>query len=564
VTDLPETIGRYRIEGLIGRGGMGVVYRARDPNIDRTVALKVIRLPEDSDDEAMADLRERFGREARAAGKLVHPNIATVFDAGEDGGVPFITMEYVEGEGLDVRLKRSGGSMAGEAARVCSQVARALAYAHEQGVVHRDIKPANIIIRPDGSAKIMDFGIARLPGSEITAKGTAMGSPGYMSPEQITGKEVDGRSDLFSLGVVLYQMLTGEKPFTGDNDAAIAYAIVHRWPAPPSKVNPAIDPDFDLVMKKALAKDPGDRYRDAIEMARDLECIKAGEPIQYALESEDCSTRPVAAAAIRPGALRESDTEASSERYDNKRSDDSFLLAVTGLLKPLIERFGARRAGALLAAVAAVLVFGLWWSGRHERKIERLSAVVAANPSDHEAWRDLAGEYAALDRYGQAAGAYSKALELEPEYANEDVLDDLLKAPEAPDSQAVIAIARHFEDYGDRLYEAFESGNHDERWNAARSLREMGREVDWIAVLAADLESDDCETRKYAAQWLGRMGDPAAIPVLEEAMQERRNNKPCMEDSLQRAVREIKGQQEKSGRKAPLKSLKRDLKKIFR
>jgi len=211
-----QRIGRYEIEETLGRGAMGVVYLARDPLIDRQVALKTLRV--DLDAEHADEFRERFVREARAAGKLSHPGIVTVHDVGEDpeSGLMYIAMEYLQGRDLKQLLASGHQFRPSEVARIAADVAVALSYAHSLGVVHRDIKPANIILSDNGSAKITDFGIARLEASNLTVDGQFIGTPNFMSPEQITGKKVDGRSDIFSLGVVLFTLLTGQRPFAGD------------------------------------------------------------------------------------------------------------------------------------------------------------------------------------------------------------------------------------------------------------------------------------------------------------------------------------------------------------
>ena len=237
-----ERIGRYQIEETLGRGAMGVVYRARDPIIDRQVALKTMRV--DLDAEHAEEFRERFVREAQAAGRLNHPGIVTVHDVGEDpeSGLVYIAMEYVEGRDLKQMLASGHRFRPSETARIAADVATALDYAHSLGVVHRDIKPANIILTPDGTAKITDFGIARLETSNLTVDGQFIGTPNFMSPEQITGKPVDGRSDIFSLGVVLFNLLTEKKPFNGGTMHEVTLRIVQE-PCPiPSTLSTSSHP----------------------------------------------------------------------------------------------------------------------------------------------------------------------------------------------------------------------------------------------------------------------------------------------------------------------------------
>ncbi len=260
--------GRYQIQGELGRGAMGVVYRGYDPTIGRTVAIKTILL-EAGDPEML----KRFRREAHAAGILSHPNIVTIYDAGEDNGVFYIAMELVEGETLQKVLAR-GSLPLEQACPIVEQVGAALDHAHGRQIIHRDIKPANIILS-GGVAKVMDFGVAKMASAAITSTGQVLGTPSYMSPELVKGAAVDGRSDIFSLGVVLYEMLTGAKPFVGDTITTVIYKIIGEQPEPPSAVNPALDPGLNAVVLKALAKDPNERYAACAELAADLKSFPA-------------------------------------------------------------------------------------------------------------------------------------------------------------------------------------------------------------------------------------------------------------------------------------------------
>ncbi|WP_414447897.1 serine/threonine-protein kinase [Burkholderia sp. 22PA0099] len=266
---LPLRIGRYQVERVLGRGAMGTVYLATDPHIQRQVALKTIRtelLHDTSGAAAEAELPARFINEARAAGRLVHPHIVGVFDYGEADGVAFMSLEYVRGETLAARLAQhaaSGTVMPLPRVLVWfSQLLDALAYAHEAGVVHRDIKPANLLIAPRGECKITDFGIAQLDTGRLTQAGMMIGTPNYMSPEQYAGAEVDARSDLFSAGVVLYEMLTGRCPFSGSSAAAMHQVLTAMPPAPSSCV-PGLPAVLDAMVLKALAKAPAERHASA-------------------------------------------------------------------------------------------------------------------------------------------------------------------------------------------------------------------------------------------------------------------------------------------------------------
>jgi serine/threonine protein kinase len=263
-----KKIGRYKILGELGRGAMGVVYKAEDPNLERTVALKTILL--DKDAEGRAEYQKRFFVEAKAAGKLNHPHIVTTFDFGEVDGMAYLAMELLEGTDLRKRVQQ-GPIPALEAVEIGCQVAEGLAYAHQRGIVHRDVKPANIMLPDRGAAKIMDFGLARMRVADHkTSTGIVLGTPRYMSPEQISGLPVDQRSDIFSLGIVIWEMLTGRRLFAGTQMEQVSHSITYDEHVPPTRVNPELPSMLDFVVARALKKDPAVRYQDADEMAADL------------------------------------------------------------------------------------------------------------------------------------------------------------------------------------------------------------------------------------------------------------------------------------------------------
>lgn len=265
-------LGRYVILGELGRGAMGVVYKARDTVLERTVAVKTVNMALERDG---ADQYEaRFYQEARAAGGLNHPNIVTIHDVGKAGEVAYMAMELIEGQELRALMREGHPMPVTTALSVAAQVAEGLGYAHAHGVVHRDIKPANIMVAQGAPVKITDFGIARMRTSgDLTQTGMMLGSPKYMSPEQVIGKRADHRSDIFSLGVILYEMLTGASPFNGENVTALMYQIVNFAPPAPSAANGAVPQLLDLIVAKMLAKTLESRYQDAAEVARDLrEC----------------------------------------------------------------------------------------------------------------------------------------------------------------------------------------------------------------------------------------------------------------------------------------------------
>lgn len=276
--DTPEKVGRYEIIRAIGKGAMGVVYEGRDPMIGRRVAIKMCRADVLESSGLRSEILKRFERELRAAGALQHPNIITIYDVGEVNDAPYIAMEYVEGNDLRHVIERRSEYTLPEMIELCAKVCEALHEAHRHGVIHRDVKPANILLPASGGVKVADFGIARVPNSELTIDGAIVGTPHYMSPEQFTGATLDGRSDLFSVGIILYELLTGEKPFAGEALSTVMHHVLKRDPVPPSELNASLPPSLDQVLRKALAKRPNDRYADGNTMAAALREAISAEP----------------------------------------------------------------------------------------------------------------------------------------------------------------------------------------------------------------------------------------------------------------------------------------------
>lgn len=273
-----EQIGRYHIIGELGRGAMGIVYRAQDPAIGRTIAIKSIRLNDLSDDAERERLRERLFREAQSAGILSHPGIVTIYDIAEENGMAYIFMEFVNGPPLEKMLRVANTPDKETLLSIFRQTAGALDYAHRKGIVHRDIKPANIMIHEDGAAKITDFGVAKMVSQHMTVAGTMMGTPSYMSPEQIQGGEITGRTDQFSLGVMVYEVLTGEKPFTAEYLPTLLYRIVREDPIPPQRLNPTLTPQIEAALRRALAKAPEERYETCADFVSALSIACNGAP----------------------------------------------------------------------------------------------------------------------------------------------------------------------------------------------------------------------------------------------------------------------------------------------
>jgi len=344
-----ERLGRYEIRGELGRGAMGIVYRARDPVIEREVAIKTIRvdLPRDE----LARFEARFFTEVRAAGRLSHPNIVTVHDAGREGGLVYVTMELLDGPSLADLLAAHTPVPPARIASIGAQIADALAYAHSQGVVHRDVKPANIILVRDRVPKLTDFGVARLPSAASTLAGTLIGSPKYMSPEQVSAQPVDGRSDVFSLGVVLYELLTGEAAFEADSLHAVMHRVVTHAPPSPATVNPRVPAALDRIVSRAIAKRPEDRYPTARALASDLTRFVRGEPVVDAAR----------AAPAEPTARAPAVGEETLELGPRPTVHPAPALA-TDAAAPAAGR--RTRATAAVAAVVVLSALALGWSLR--------------------------------------------------------------------------------------------------------------------------------------------------------------------------------------------------------
>jgi serine/threonine-protein kinase len=357
-----ERFGRYEILTELGRGAMGVVYKARDPKINRVVAVKTVSLAGQPPEEER-EFRERFFREAEAAGRLSHPGIVTIFDVGEEPETraPYIVMEFVGGQSLDKLLSRDDHKLPVETAlQLTLELAEALDCAHGQGVVHRDLKPANILLTEDGHAKIADFGVAKLNLANDTVGGRALGTPAYMSPEQLNGETVDGRSDLFSLGVVLYTVLTGYKPFQGNSALTVSFKVVNRDPMPATLLDTELPQGLDYIISRAMAKDPAERYQRGMEMVLDIQELREGR------EPWSKSKAKLPGSLASRGAAQTANERAKSSLGQPWIAAELLSSARSLPLghdhdaadNPLEKIRRKSRAGALV--LAGLLIFGLW------------------------------------------------------------------------------------------------------------------------------------------------------------------------------------------------------------
>ena len=305
---VPQSIGKYQITRPLGKGAMGMVYEGFDPVIERKVAIKTI-LAENLEAFDLEEATARFKREAQAAGRLQHPGIVAVYEYGNEADMAFIVMEYVEGRELKAALQSGNRFEVIEIFEIMKQLLTALDYSHKQGVVHRDIKPANLMLLPGPKVKIMDFGIARLESSSLTQAGTVVGTPTHMAPEQLMGIPADGRADIWSSGVILYELLTGVSPFLAETPAAVMHNVLQADPAPPSSLNPAIPRGFDPVVARALAKKADERFRTAREFQAGLLMALQGKSVTATMTLKTQTAmkpaEPVPVLAVAPEALAE-------------------------------------------------------------------------------------------------------------------------------------------------------------------------------------------------------------------------------------------------------------------
>ncbi|MGH9794401.1 MAG: protein kinase domain-containing protein, partial [Candidatus Acidiferrales bacterium] len=401
-----KTAGRYELLEELGRGAMGIVYRAHDPRIGRAVAVKTMRLREVGAGMGHDELAASFDTETKAAGRLTHPNIVVIYDAGEDGGLFYITMEFVQGRSLQALIEQKQGFPLPRIVRLMEQAGSALDFALQHSIVLRDIKPANMLLTADDTLKVTDFGTAKILQKGATQTGAILGTPSYMSPEQVKGKPVDGRSDIFSLGVILYELVTGEKPFPGQNVTTVIYKIVNEEPIPPRDIDTSVHPGLSYVILRALSKNPESRYQTCKELVDDLKNYKALDGFDAAtviahglrrpkeVEEAIARSRPAAAAVPSPmstmpvAPMHRGASEAAASRTRSPRPITLPPLTASLPYSPAEET--KSRAG--LWAMLSLLILGLLGAAGYFmwpdiREILRPALTEAAQSQPPDSWR---------------------------------------------------------------------------------------------------------------------------------------------------------------------------------
>ncbi len=434
---VPERLGRYEVIRELGKGAMGIVYEGRDPALGRTVAIKTARRDVVERSGMAKEMMERFLREARAAGMLNHPNIITIYDVGEEGDMAYIAMEFLEGKDLSTVIAERRLDIA-TVVDYGIQISEALACAHVQGIVHRDVKPANIFIPATGGIKMVDFGIAHTHDSTLTQDGALIGTPTYMSPEQFMGQKVDARSDLFSLGIILYEMLTGEKPFTGEALTTVMHHILKTNPAPPQELNYQTPEALGAVVMRAMAKKPQDRYPDGNAMAQALrESLKDTPDMGVILAPKAAETATVVAAAP-PEGVQDKPTTMSESTVNDETSLSSATPAANTATVAEAPPTGISGVNAPPAQASETVVDT---NQRHE-PAQETAAVRPSAPGQHlmKHGRLLLGGFAALCLLAGFA-IYLMAAISTPDTPE---TDDVLAATEQPDHEsATPAAAEH-------------------------------------------------------------------------------------------------------------------------
>lgn len=513
-------LGRYEIVRELGKGAMGVVYLAKDPVIGRLVALKTIRIGAHADDDETKEFQQRFIREAQAAGILNHPSIVTVHDIGQDdtSGVSFIAMEYVEGNNLKEVLSQGRALTFEQIGDIIAQVADAIDFAHAKGIVHRDVKPANIILLEGHRAKITDFGIAKIAtgAANLTTTGQFLGTPNYMAPEQIKGAPVDGRTDIFSLGICLYECLTRRKPFGGDSLTSISYKIVHEPFPPLHEINPQIPEAFEDVVSHCLAKDPAKRYQRGRDLAVALRTALRGErpvrPSDPMLEEVTMVTRDRVAMPTVEVPFPEA-MESSSPSINTKPAPGTPVAKapVAQRLRTTLTNVRAlpawrrRVAPPIFFGIVAILVMGLIGAVAAIRsKNVPVPVVDGAAESRAARERRLRAEGAALLQQGRVTDAYAKYEELSrlaPKSPFVTLMMERLNAMRMRDelSKQQLARARQIFDEGKALFDAKQFPAAIEKFNESFSINPSAIETgDYLKL--AQQEQQKVEEAKAAAR----------------------------------------------------------------
>jgi tRNA A-37 threonylcarbamoyl transferase component Bud32 len=543
----PKMFGRYAVVRLLGEGAMGKVFLADDPVLKRQVAIKVISVDRQLDDATRREYLSRFALEARLSAQLNHPSIVPVYDAGEEAGVPWIAFQYIDGVTLDKILKTKGALSVKWAAHIALDIAAALQHAHETRVVHRDIKPANIMVdRHGGTAKLTDFGVAKVPWASFTCEGNAMGSPGYMSPEQVQGFTLDERSDLFSLGVVLYEMVTGRHPFVRDTVAATAYAVIGGTYPAPSDIVKGVSPQLESIIARCLAPDPAKRVPSASQLCTLLREVlpvgtsggrtsgsmlfrkKNGKPLWRSFVGRH--RKRINLAVIALGVLAAVAMVSISLPLQQKAG---LYLPTTGL-----DESGRRMAAHV----------GSWIDANTMDSVLSFADAIVAREAGDARGQFLRGVVAfSRGKYDDARTAFDKALQLtggrklvehNRRYMAELYLH-LFSARRAPDA-AVALLAKKLSVADDpAMKTALYERPYWLRWNALRTLQVAGKKVDLVAVFILDIRfADDVRVRMQAARDLGDLNDRRAVPALKEAYA-RHSRDPLVSAAAGKVLKEI-------------------------
>ncbi len=414
-----KKIGKYEIQSILGKGAMGIVYKALDPDIGRQVAIKTIRFDLASEETDNEEIMQRFIREAQAAGKLTHPNIITIFDVGREKDLTYIVMQFIEGPSLQRLIAQGEKFTVPEVTKLMEQVCSGLDFAHQHGIVHRDIKPGNILLDKNRKPYICDFGVARVDTSTLTQSGTAVGTPSYMSPEQVMGKKVDKRSDIFSVGCILYEFLTGRRPFEAESITTVIYKIINEQPPSLSEVKKGLPAGFEKVICKALAKDPNDRYQNCNQLADDLRNL------------DRLSDKTIAVTVTREAPIpKEEEKEEEVAEEEKKKSRLGLILGIT------------------IPAFLIIVAGGAYFYNDQTGKlpfvadvVQKISVMLGSSPSPSQPVETLTKEEK-LDRAKESLekGEYEETIRLAEAVLAEDAgniaaQDYLMKAKEAMSAQ---------------------------------------------------------------------------------------------------------------------------------